>query len=304
MGYMYMETFLHLGNVVFFFLCDTDLCINQELTPFLVKESRFPDINIRISWEWEKTYLPKTEMAGCDVLQEYYEENGKFYALSIGNGEEYLACAVYDCNCNHIECKINGNLCDSHGMTLGTVMRFLPIRAVFMHFGVLFFHASQISYKGKGILFTAPSGTGKTTQAELWKHYRNAQIICNDRTLIRKQNGYWSTYGYPLDGSSPVRSDQVLLLGCIVVLEQGCCNRVERLNGAKALSMLMPQLVMDGWNADVRTRTIELLLELLEDIHVYHYTCTKGQNAVDDLEQRLVLDGVFDYGENSRSPLV
>ena len=29
-------------------------------------------------------------------------------------------------------------------------------------------HSAYIDYKGKAILFSAPSGTGKSTQAELW----------------------------------------------------------------------------------------------------------------------------------------
>lgn len=59
----------------------------------------------------------------------------------------------------------------------------------FNSFFVLFFHAAQITYQETGILFAGPSGAGKTTQAKLWERFRNARIICNDRTLLRKQDG-------------------------------------------------------------------------------------------------------------------
>ena len=56
-------------------------------------------------------------------------------------------------------------------------------------------HASVINWKDKGILFSAPSGTGKSTQADLWKKYEGAKVINGDRALIRKRKrrvyGLW-----------------------------------------------------------------------------------------------------------------
>lgn len=294
---------MRLGNIVFRFVSDTELLLNQELLPFLEKERQFPDVMVSISWNWNNVQLPKSEMEGRDALQEYYNENGRYYVLSIGNGAEYLACAVCESDFRVIDCRVNGNLCYPSGITLGTVMRFLPLKTVFTYFGVLFFHASQIAFQGKGILFTAPSGTGKTTQAGLWKNYRYAHIVCNDRTLIRKRNKTWEAYGYPLDGTNPVRSSDVYPLGCIVLLKQGSGNQIERLYGTKAVTMLMPQLVLDGWDADARVKVIETLFELLTDIPVYLYICTKKLDAVEILENKLRLDGVLNNGNDSGSPL-
>lgn len=48
-------------------------------------------------------------------------------------------------------------------------------------------HSASIEYKNKGILFTAPSGTGKTTQTDLWhKYVKNVSDINADRTLLQK----------------------------------------------------------------------------------------------------------------------
>ena len=47
-------------------------------------------------------------------------------------------------------------------------------------------HSSYIVYHDQAILFTAPSGVGKSTQASLWQKYRNIKIINGDRTLITK----------------------------------------------------------------------------------------------------------------------
>ena len=65
-------------------------------------------------------------------------------------------------------------------------------------------HASVINWKDKGILFSAPSGTGKSTQADLWKKYEGAEVINGDRALIRKEKGDFTVYGYPYAGTSKI----------------------------------------------------------------------------------------------------
>ena len=48
----------------------------------------------------------------------------------------------------------------------------LMVNSLLLHFQTLLFHASYIFHAGRGLLFTAPSGTGKSTQAGLWRAHR------------------------------------------------------------------------------------------------------------------------------------
>ena len=52
----------------------------------------------------------------------------------------------------------------------------------------LLMHASAIFYNDKTVIFTAASGVGKTTQAELWQKYRNAAIINGDKVFFTKES--------------------------------------------------------------------------------------------------------------------
>ena len=54
----------------------------------------------------------------------------------------------------------------------------LPFRA-------LVFHASYVGCDGGAMLFTAPSGTGKSTQAELWRVHRGARVLNGDKAAVR-----------------------------------------------------------------------------------------------------------------------
>lgn len=67
-----------------------------------------------------------------------------------------------------------------------SVLKALDLNHILLERNAVVLHASYIEHEGDAVLFCAPSGTGKSTQAELWKKYRSARIINGDRCLIRK----------------------------------------------------------------------------------------------------------------------
>lgn len=292
-----MEITLLLGGIGFHFIMDSELEITEELIPFVCPDKKKADIDIRVSRDWNKVVLPETEMQGEDAILEYYLQKNVRFCLAKGGPKGIVACSCYTADFGQICCTLNDEPFLYPTKKLGSVLRMLPVREIFLHFHTLFFHASQISYNGKGIMFSAPAGTGKSTQAKLWRHYCDAEIVCNDRTLLHKNNGIWHTYGYPLDGSEPVRSNQVNVLGCIVLLEQGTENKVQRVRPGKAISRMMEQIIIDCWNCKERTLAVELIMDLLNDIPVYLLTCTPDERAVKVLKAKLIEDGVIFDGK-------
>lgn len=297
-----MEITLVLAGLRLRFLTERPLYIDPVLNNFIISAEN-PDVTVRVSWDWEHLSLPDVPQLGEDALCCYYRQGDTLYCLTRGGGKGPVACSAYDRDYREILCVLNEKPFLLPPKDLGSILRMIPLRAIFQRFGVLFFHASRISHMGKAILFTAPSGTGKTTQARLWEKYRGGEVLCNDRTLLRKVGGFWQTYGYPLDGSEPVRSSAVNTLGALVLLEQGPVNEVGRLPASKALPRLMPQVVMDCWSGEARARAMELLLELLRDIPVYLLACTPDERAVEALEKKLTEDEVIPRGEDFRPPV-
>lgn len=291
-----MELTLLLAGLWFRFLSERVLDINPALNNFIIPGAGEADVIIRVSWDWAHFSLPDAQQVGEDVICRYCRQGDTLYCLTRGGVKGPVACSVYDRDCQEILCVLNEKPFLLPPKDLGSILRMIPLRAVFQRFGVLFLHASRISYGGKAILFTAPSGTGKTTQARLWETYRGAEVLCNDRTLLRKVGDIWQTYGFPLDGSEPVRSSTVVPLGSVVLLAQGPVNEVQRMRPAKAASLLMGQSVIDGWNSDARKTAMEEILSLLTDVPVYLLTCTPDKRAVESLEAALKEDGVISLG--------
>lgn len=288
-----MEIFLLLAGLCVRFLSERSLNIDPALTNFIIAPPAEADMTVRVTEDWAHARLPRTAPVGEDAVQEYYVEGNDRLCMTKGGQAGFVAGCVYTAERPELFCAVNAGAYSLPTLSLGGLLRFLPMREIFLHFGVLFLHASQVAYRGKGILFSAPSGTGKTTQAKLWEQYRGAELVCNDRTLLRKTDGLWRSYGYPMDGSEPVRSSAVNTLGAVVLLEQGTVNEARRLRPGKAVSLLMGQAVIDGWNAGARTAAMELLLTLVDEVPVYLLTCTPDERAVAALEEKLTKEGVM-----------
>lgn len=282
-----IEYRLRFAELILQICSERELKIEKPVHNFIDDGTKVPDITIFVLWDWDDSALPKEGFVGEDSISNYYKvDNIRYCVLKSGYKGEF-AYTIYDEELKVFRCVINDITFKNIPRTIGMIMRMLPMKEIFIHYGILFFHASQIIYKGKGIMFTAPSGTGKTTQAKLWRQYRDAEIICNDRTLVRKMDGKWYTYGYPIDGSEPVRSSAVTELACPVVLAQAEDNVIEKLGVAKATTSLMSQLVLDGWNVDEKNRAMDMILSLVEEYPVYLLKCTKDESAVKALEKVL-----------------
>ena len=288
-----MEITLQFSKINIQIYTEKKIEIDTVLKKFVCANIGTADVTILISWDWRTHAVPTVSITGSDLVQNYYIEPDMCLCETQGG----VRGAVAMCRCasdfSHIQCVLNLENYTYIPKQMDFIMRTLPMRAIFQQFGTLFFHAAQIAVEGTGILFTAPSKTGKTTQAKLWKTHRSAKLICADRTLVRHLPEGWRTFGYPLDGSEPICSAEEHALGAVVLLRQGKENTVVRLTGGRAVAALMPQMVIDGWNAQARIRAAELLTDLLEEIPVYQLTCVPDETAVQCLEQQLIQDGVI-----------
>ena len=68
----------------------------------------------------------------------------------------------------------------------------------------LILHCAYTEYQGKAMLFSAPSGTGKTTQAGLWEQYRESRTVNGDKALLEYDGTAWTANGWPVCGTSGV----------------------------------------------------------------------------------------------------
>lgn len=151
----------------------------------------------------------------------------------------------------------------------------------------LILHCAYIEYHGKAILFSAPSETGKTTQAGLWEQYKGSRTVNGDRALLRKIDRQWTACSWPVSGSSGVCSLGDTPVHAIIMLSQGKANHVSRLSPLQAFTRLYAQFTINQWSSSFVQRAITELEELIKQVPVYQLTCNMTEDAVECLSAAL-----------------
>lgn len=161
----------------------------------------------------------------------------------------------------------------------------------------LILHCAYIVFQGKAILFSAPSETGKSTQAALWAKFRGSSTVNGDRALIRKIEERWIASSWPVCGSSEICLLADTPIHSIVILKQGKKNKVERLVSFQAFAALYSQITINQWNKDYIQRAIGNLEDLMERVPVWQLTCDISEGAVLCLERALFPENAKDKGK-------
>lgn len=148
-------------------------------------------------------------------------------------------------------------------------------------------HCSYVVHNGKAILFTAPSETGKSTQAELWKDFRGARIINGDRAAVRIVDGVPMAEGIPFAGSSQYCLNESYPIGAVVYLGQAKQTTIRPMRGREAFSRIWEGITLNVWDRDDVEKVSDCLMKLITSVPVYRLECTPDESAVKALEAML-----------------
>ncbi|MDR0397082.1 MAG: hypothetical protein LBH66_07250 [Oscillospiraceae bacterium] len=153
--------------------------------------------------------------------------------------------------------------------------------------GVIMLHCSLIATERGGIAFTAPSQTGKSTQANLWRDHRGARIINGDRAILRAHPDGIYAYGSPWAGSSEIYENERVKLSALVALAQSPVNTVRPLKHTEALQYILAGTSLPLWDErlfDLGMATVE---RLITDVPTPLLSCTPDERAIAALEDYL-----------------
>ena len=152
-------------------------------------------------------------------------------------------------------------------------------------YGKSVFHGASITFKDQGFLFTAPSGTGKSTHINLWKKYLGSRvdIVNGDKPILSVENGQDGkkvfVYGTPWAGKEGWQKNRRARLSGICVLKRGAENRIRRLEPAEGLDFLMRQIYFPR-SAGAAPEMLEVLDSILALVPVWELECDISEDAV------------------------
>lgn len=279
-----------IAGLEFQIACDENAAYRTEgfLEGYEIEETN-PDHRVSVS-RMPQLPTPEGAVAFHAEDQIVYRENGRvqLYSGAVRGGVAHASvCTIRDGDQIGIifrDAYVNGEI--SARLILNAID--LP-HLLTIHNGFLL-HASFIEHEGGAILFTAPSETGKSTQAQLWCDHAGAALVNGDRAAVRIIDGEVFACGTPFSGSSPVRRNVILPLKAIVYLSQAAENSICRLKGVRAFRRVWEGCTVNFWDRSDLELATNTVSGVVSRIPVYHLACTPDVRAVEVLKNTLEVE--------------
>lgn len=151
-----------------------------------------------------------------------------------------------------------------------------------LDFNGFMLHSSAVAVDNKAYLFSAKSGTGKSTHTELWQRYfgeDKAVIINDDKPAIRFMDNQFYVYGTPWSGKSDKNLNIKVPLQSIIFIERSGKNWINKIDSKQAIKLILEQTLRPK-KIEKMDKLLRLIDELLKTIPIYKMGCNISKNAV------------------------
>lgn len=169
-----------------------------------------------------------------------------------------------------------------HSLTLFSTDQILLGRLLANREGC-YLHSCGVVFNGKGLLFVGHSEAGKSTTVKMLKG--KAEILCDDRNIVRKTSAGFRLYGTWSHGEVPEISPNSSPLQAIFFLEKSQENQLIRLTDKKAIfTKLIACLIKSLETTDWWEKELNLLEEIAAGVPVYRMLFDKSGEIVEKLK--------------------
>lgn len=178
---------------------------------------------------------------------------------------------------DEVEGKSVRNFSDAY---LETLAVYRKIADIMLQYDTLLFHGSVVAVDGVGYLFTAKSGTGKSTHTRLWRELfgKRAIMVNDDKPLLKITADGVYACGTPWDGKHRLSTNTIVPLKAICILERGEENQIQPVTAKEALPMLLQQSHRPDATADM-IRKLTLVDALTKKVNFYKLHCNMQPEA-------------------------
>ena len=160
-------------------------------------------------------------------------------------------------------------------------------------------HSASILYKEKAWLFSAPSGTGKSTHAKLWQDLYGTPALNGDLNLLGMKDGRPVVYGLPWCGTSDIFTSKTYPLGGVIFLQQNPADLVKTLSLDERSLMLSQRLISPTWTKEMLLSSLAFCEQLVPLITCFTLCCTARPTAANVC--RAAIDEALEQNANDIS---
>lgn len=154
----------------------------------------------------------------------------------------------------------------------------------------LLMHGAVISAFGSAYLFSAPSGTGKTTHILKWlERIPNAFVVNGDKPFLKFiENGVVLACGSPWSGKEHMNTNTMVPLKSIILMKRAEDNHIEQISFAEAFPFLLQQVYRPS-DEDQMRRTLRLMQRLTPTVSFYQFQCNNFKSDCFDIAYNMLL---------------
>ena len=253
------------------------------------------DVNVKIELTGNLSYDSSYKVIGSTAYRGYGVKDGNYAIFDKLYSADKLSAALY---INSACTEIVGYLVDIEhlgGANKG-IRAYSMLGEAFKYVALanngFVFHSSTIDYLGKGILFSADSGTGKSTHTQQWLKYYpyETRIINDDTPFIRIIKGKNYVFGTPWAGKSDLNLNVVVPLDTIVFLERGLECSIENLDFKTAFDKFVRQSFILPFT-NLFMSYLNLAEKVLKSTKISLLRCNISKKAVDTVKNHLEANG-------------
>lgn len=278
------QYYLHIGGIRL--VMDTDQLLPEEpnFLPFLTAPME-PHWTVRFRQTEKLPPVPERVIHEDVCWRIHSRSEGKYLQSWFDPPRDYSPYAVVSCDAAEKRIQVDYLAKGAHCVNaMHNSFSHLNFEKLLIQHERLCVHAACVQTHLGGILFSGPSGIGKSTQAALWCDHRGGRQINGDRPILSQEGERWRAWGSPYAGSSDCHLNESCPVTAIVMLRQSPECSIRRLNPAQALRSIWSGLTVHTWDEEFVTRAFDLAAELAGQIPVYEFACTPDVEAVAFLE--------------------
>ena len=229
---------------------------------------RIADLKIRIVSLHENIHRLcedyRTEDGAADITVETTEDDVSFERLRSARQDER-------------EGKPVRTFSDGYLETLAVYRKMAELAPLY---DTVLMHGSCVAVDGEAYLFTAKSGTGKSTHVRLWRELLGdrAVMVNDDKPLIRIKNTGPVVYGTPWDGKHRLSNNIAVPLKAICLLERAKEDSIRQIDPQEAYPMLFQQIYRPIDPVSMQ-KTLELTDQLARQVGLWRLGCTISPEA-------------------------
>lgn len=221
--------------------------------------------------------------------------NGEMWLFSNINIEEDNYCHIVTSrDCTDLKFYINYKANTNINTLKHNIMYLLrtAIECCLIHHDGVSIHASCIVYNGNAVLFTAPSGTGKSTQADIWNNLMNTKTLNGDRPFLHLFPTEVRAYGVPWDGKEQMFLQENYPISAIIEVRQARKNSVRKMNEEQSFKLMMNQCFIPMWDQTTSFYAVKTIKSMVKKVQFYRLFCLPENSSAELLHEILFLNRI------------